>query len=124
MRTDDAEAEKDWRLVNVMVKVLSTYNDGEYADQIGYITKEPTHASMTSIQLIDSSSPVDIPSMYLEVQRPEKKDRCCILMGEFRGHIGNVFGIDGVEVIVRTEGTKDYKMMKMNELGKIFLGGS
>lgn len=53
----------------------------------------------------------------MEIVAPKKNDKVKILHGEFRGSIGKLIGIDGVDGIVKIG--DDVRVLEMDTLGKL-----
>jgi hypothetical protein len=55
---------------------------------------------------------------YLDIVKPGKKDNVKIVSGEYRGQIGHLIGVDGVDGIVKLRGGSGFKIMGMTSVAK------
>lgn len=70
---------------------------------------------------VGAGDPVSAPAAEIEVVRPSRKDRVKVLVGEHRGKVAQLIGIDGDEGIVKFEGD-DVQLMKLYGLAKLVEG--
>ena len=93
--------------------------DGRFA-KILVVSAFPSN--LIEIQFLGSPfESLSIPVEFLVPVRPEKKQSVKTTMGEHRGKIGSLIGIDGADGIVRFEGVTDFNIMNMQTLAKLAL---
>lgn len=90
---------------------------GQHSGNSGIIIQ---HTSTQCTLVLDGPERkrVTIEKVDLSVMKPEKKSKVKVLEGEFAGMSGLVIGIDGLDGIVKLNGTSDFKIIVMAHLAK------
>lgn len=69
--------------------------------------------------LNDSSIKVDVAYNSIEPARPSKKDNVRIILGDYRGQLGSLIGVDSHDGIVKLRGDgSGFKILSMNSVAK------
>lgn len=99
-----------------MIKSVKSANVG----QVGSIISVHHGSRTCSIQVYDSNERVDkVRYDAMEPVRPSKKDNVKIILGDHRGELGSLIGVDSHDGIVRIKGGGGgFKIMSMNSVGK------
>ncbi|KAI9305604.1 hypothetical protein BJ944DRAFT_161417 [Cunninghamella echinulata] len=109
----------EWPIEEIEIKVIQSVGDA-HEGQIGSIISIQRNSRTCSIQLYDSNNRVDgVSYEALEPVRPSKKDHVKIMLGEQRGELGSLIGVDSHDGIVRIKGDGGgFKIMSMGSVGK------
>lgn len=88
--------------------------------QHGNIVTVNRNSRKCLVSLLDASqTKVDISFDYIEPVRPSKRDNVKIILGEHRGELGSLIGVDNHDGIVRLKGDgSGFKILSMNSVAK------
>ncbi|KAI9021556.1 hypothetical protein CLU79DRAFT_719569 [Phycomyces nitens] len=115
---EDQDDAGDWPIEEIEVKVVSSH--GNVAEgQLAAITAVNHSARTCTILLSNNNTTAELPFESLEPVRPSKKDDVKVILGEHRGELGSLIGVDSHDGIVRLRGDMSgFKIMGMSSVGK------
>ncbi|KAI7872532.1 hypothetical protein BDF14DRAFT_1873164 [Spinellus fusiger] len=115
---EDQDDTGDWPIEEIEVRV--TANHGRATEgQLASIVSVNTGSRTCTILLSSNDSHADVPFDRLEPVRPSKKDDVKVILGEHRGELGSLIGVDSHDGIVRLRGDMSgFKIMGMSSVGK------
>ncbi|KAG0165226.1 transcription elongation factor spt5 [Apophysomyces sp. BC1034] len=117
-QVEEEEHREDWPIEEIEVKVLSAQS-GASEGQIGSIVSFNPSSRSCQVLLYDTSATVEIGYDSLDPIRPSKKDNVKVILGEHRGELGSLVGVDSHDGIVRLKGGgSGFKIMGMGAVGK------
>ncbi|KAI8377967.1 uncharacterized protein BYT42DRAFT_572337 [Radiomyces spectabilis] len=116
---DEAENNTaDWPIEEIEVRVISG-GHGANKGQLGSVIQVNMNARTCKLNLLDNNTSATLPFDSIEPVRPSKKDNVKIILGEHRGELGSLIGVDSHDGIVRIRGGGGgFKIMGMTSLGK------
>ncbi|KAI9354739.1 hypothetical protein BD770DRAFT_412111 [Pilaira anomala] len=111
------QGEDNWPIEEIEVKLKRGQGDAEQG-QVGKIVTVNRNSRKCLVSLANGQK-VDMSFDYLEPVRPVKKDNVRIILGEHRGELGSLVGVDSHDGIVRLRGdSTGYKILSMNSVAK------
>ncbi|KAI9468509.1 MAG: hypothetical protein EXX96DRAFT_590896 [Benjaminiella poitrasii] len=114
----EEESEDNWPMEDIEVTFKKSQNDIN-KDQHGKIIGVNRASRTCTVLVIDSDKQTETPFDGLEPVRPSKKDGVKIILGEFRGQLGSLIGVDSHDGIVRLKGGgSGFKILSMNSVAK------
>ncbi|GAA5800987.1 hypothetical protein HPULCUR_006427 [Helicostylum pulchrum] len=112
------QGEDNWPIEEIEVKLKRSQGDAQQG-QIGRIVTVNRNSRKCLVDLEDGQQNVDMSFEYLEPVRPSKKDNVRIILGEHRGELGSLVGVDSHDGIVRLRGDgTGYKILSMSSVAK------
>ncbi|KAI9323900.1 hypothetical protein BX666DRAFT_2038802 [Dichotomocladium elegans] len=115
---DQVEDTGDWPIEDVEVKLTSSHGSAQRG-QLASITSVDNTGRTCMIKLNEGGSLVQMPFNKMEPVRPSKRDPIKVMLGQHRGGIGALIGVDGHDGILRLRGQGSaYKFVSINAIGK------
>ncbi|CAO3600218.1 unnamed protein product [Absidia cylindrospora] len=116
---EQPDASSDWPIEEIEIKMAKSVG-GANVGQIGSIISVHHGSRTCSIQVYDTNDRVDkVRFDAMEPVRPSKKDNVKIVLGDHRGELGSLIGVDSQDGIVRIKGGGGgFKIMSMGSVGK------
>lgn len=112
------QGEDNWPIEEIEVKLKRSQGDAQ-AGSVGKIVTVNRNSRKCLVSLLDSAQKVDMSFDYIEPIRPSKKDNVRIILGEHRGELGSLIGVDSHDGIVRLKGDgSGFKILSMNSVAK------
>lgn len=112
------QGEDNWPIEEIEVKLKRSQGDAQQG-QLGKIVTVNRNSRKCLVSLLDNHQKVDMSFDYLEPVRPSKKDNVRIILGEHRGELGSLVGVDSHDGIVRLRGDgSGFKILSMNSVAK------
>lgn len=112
------QGENDWPIEEIEVKFKRNQGDAQKG-QSGKVVTVNRNNRRCLVSLLDNQQNVDVSFDYLEPVRPVKKDNVKIILGEHRGELGSLIGVDSHDGIVRLKGDgSGFKILSMNSVAK------
>ena len=121
----------EWATQDIEVKIStgkdgSSFEGGKYNEQSARTVRVPPRSALSAtavceVRLLADQKDISIPVQYLKRVAPAKNDGVKVLMGEHRGALGTLMGVDVQDGIVSLRGENMYKVLTMSVLGK-YLG--
>ncbi|KAI8368614.1 hypothetical protein EDC96DRAFT_607250 [Choanephora cucurbitarum] len=113
------QGEDNWPIEEIEVVVKKNYGEAQKG-QFAKIVTVNRNGRKCLISLLDASqAKVDVPFDSIEPVRPSKKDNVKIILGEHRGELGSLIGVDSHDGIVRLKGDgSGFKILSMNSVAK------
>lgn len=86
---------------------------------MGHIVTVNKNSRKCLVNILDNGQKVDVSFDAIEPVRPSKKDNVKIILGEHRGEIGSLIGVDSHDGIVRLKGDgSGFKILGMSSVAK------
>ncbi|KAI8329002.1 hypothetical protein BC941DRAFT_463852 [Chlamydoabsidia padenii] len=116
---EQSDASNDWPIEEIEIQMIKSVGNANVG-QIGSIISVHHGSRTCSIQVYDNNERVDkVRYDAMEPVRPSKKDNVKIILGDHRGELGSLIGVDSHDGIVRIKGGGGgFKIMSMNSVGK------
>ncbi|KAI8141293.1 hypothetical protein BJV82DRAFT_619991 [Fennellomyces sp. T-0311] len=115
---EQAEDTSDWPIEEIEVKVTKS-SGGAQLGQLASIVSVDSTGRTCTVTMNDGGARVDLPFDSMEPVRPSKKDPVKVLLGQHRGGIGALIGVDGHDGILRLKGQGTaFKFVSINAVGK------
>lgn len=110
--------EKDWPIEDIEVKFTKDQGSATKG-QLGGIVSVDMNSKRCVVNLYSNNEKIDTPFDSIEPMRPNKKENVRIILGEHRGELGNLIGVDAQDGIVRLKGdAAGFKFLNMITVGK------
>ncbi|RUP43415.1 hypothetical protein BC936DRAFT_137214 [Jimgerdemannia flammicorona] len=117
---------EDWPMHDIEVRVIrhrrtgTSYQGGAHDGHTGQVLRVDNSRRTCRVQLLGGQLSVleSIGWDYLEPVRPGKKENVKVITGEFRGQLGQLFGTDNHDGIVKLKEASEFKIMGMVHLAK------
>lgn len=111
--------EDNWPLEEIEVVLRKNFGEATKGQHAKIVTVNRNSRRCLISMLNDSSVKVDIPFDTIEAVRPNKKDRVKIILGEYRGELGSLIGVDSHDGIVKLKNdVSGFKILGMNSVAK------
>ncbi|KAI9268821.1 hypothetical protein BDA99DRAFT_546151 [Phascolomyces articulosus] len=115
---EQAEDTSDWPIEEIEVKVTKSA-DGAQSGQLASIVSVDSSSRTCTVTLNDGGARAELPFDNMEPVRPSKKDPVKVFLGQHRGGIGALIGVDGHDGILRLKGQgTTFKFVSINHVGK------
>ena len=112
--------ESSWVTTDIEVKVIpysgTKYKDGMF-DGLHGVIKTLESLVQVHVRLFNGDS-MSIPTHFLEIVRPERRNMVKVIQGEFKNQIGSLISVDGSDGVVKLQAGSEFKVMPMNLLAK------
>ncbi|ORE14174.1 transcription elongation factor Spt5 [Rhizopus microsporus] len=115
---EEMDNEKDWPIEDIEVKFTKDQGSATKG-QLGGIVSVDMNSKRCVVNLYSNNEKIDTPFDSIEPMRPNKKENVRIILGEHRGELGNLIGVDAQDGIVRLKGdAAGFKFLNMITVGK------
>lgn len=115
---DQNEDSDDWPIEDIEVKLTSSHGSGQKG-QLASIISVDHNGRTCTVRMNEGGAQEQIPFTKMEPVRPSKKDPVKVLLGQHRGGIGALIGVDGQDGILRLRGQGPaFKFVSINAVGK------
>lgn len=112
------ENSDDWPIEDIEVKLTSSHGSGQKG-QLASIISVDHNGRTCTVRMNEGGAQEQIPFTKMEPVRPSKKDPVKVLLGQHRGGIGALIGVDGQDGILRLRGQGPaFKFVSINAVGK------
>jgi len=110
--SESREIEINWLSTDIEISVIR----GQHASSKGVI-RDVLSDSSCKVWLKDLGETITLPSDFLELVVPKKRDAIKIVGGEFKGDTGTLINIDGAsDGIVKMDSNLDIKILDLHHL--------
>lgn len=101
-------------------RTVTSYSGGAYDGRSAQVLRVDTSRRTCKVQLLGPPHSVldNIAWDYLEPVRPGKKENLKVIAGELRGQLGQLYGEDNHDAIVKLNGSAEFKIMAMSALAR------
>ncbi|RKP07842.1 hypothetical protein THASP1DRAFT_16475, partial [Thamnocephalis sphaerospora] len=114
----------NWPLEDVCVRITphritgTKWSNGDYDDADAVITRVQSDGTCTLRMSVSRELVQGVPREHMKPIVPEKRDLVKLLVGEHRGKIGELVGVDNMDVIVKAPDMQEFNFLKLTQLGK------
>ncbi|CAO3641938.1 unnamed protein product [Mucor fragilis] len=112
------QGEDNWPIEEIEVTLKRSQGDAQKGQHCKIISVN-RNSRKCLVSVLDNQNKLDIGFDYIEPVRPSKKDNVKIILGEHRGELGSLIGVDSHDGIVRLKGDgSGFKILSMNSVAK------
>ncbi|OAC98128.1 hypothetical protein MUCCIDRAFT_157466, partial [Mucor lusitanicus CBS 277.49] len=94
------QGEDNWPIEEIEVTLKRNQGDAQKGQHCKIISVN-RNSRKCLVSVLDNQNKLDIGFDYIEPVRPSKKDNVKIILGEHRGELGSLIGVDSHDGIVR-----------------------
>jgi transcription elongation factor SPT5 len=111
--------EHNWPMEEIEVTLKRNHGEAQKGQHAKIVTVNKNSRKCLVSLLNDSSMRVDVSFDNIEPVRPSKKDNVKIILGEYRGELGSLIGVDSHDGIVKLKSDgSGFKILSMSSVAK------